>query len=116
MPHLGIAVATAVGGWMNAGLLWTALLRRGHFSSDARLLRSLPLIVLSSAIMGVVLYFGAQGLAPWLDTGQHIGIRAAALAALIGAGMVTYFAMAHLTGAFRLSDLKAAMGGSATQA
>ncbi len=116
MPHLGIAVATAVGGWMNAGLLWTALLRRGHFSSDARLLRSLPLIVLSSAIMGVVLYFGAQASAPWLDTGQHIGIRAAALAALIGAGMVTYFAMAHLTGAFRLSDLKAAIGGSATQA
>src|SRR5690606_6816936 len=28
LPHLGIAVATALGGWLNAGLLWTTLARR----------------------------------------------------------------------------------------
>ncbi|MCK5551112.1 MAG: murein biosynthesis integral membrane protein MurJ, partial [Hyphomicrobiaceae bacterium] len=30
MPHLGIAVATTLGGWLNAGLLFTTLLSRGH--------------------------------------------------------------------------------------
>ena len=37
MPHLGIAVATTLGGWLNAGLLLATLVRRGHFVADARL-------------------------------------------------------------------------------
>ena len=31
MPHLGIAVATTLGGWLNAGLLYATLVKRGHF-------------------------------------------------------------------------------------
>ena len=37
MPHLGIAVATTLGGWLNAGLLYATLVRRGDFVADARL-------------------------------------------------------------------------------
>ena len=55
MPHLGIAVATTLGGWLNAGLLWMGLRRAGHFAADARLLRALPMIVLSSIAMGAAL-------------------------------------------------------------
>ena len=45
MPHLGIAVATTLGGWLNAGLLYATLVRRGNFVADARLSRALPRIV-----------------------------------------------------------------------
>ena len=59
MPHLGIAVATTLGGWLNAGLLYATLVRRGNFVADARLERALPRIVLASIVMGVALWFAA---------------------------------------------------------
>ena len=31
MPQLGIAVATTLGGWLNAGLLWSTLAKRERF-------------------------------------------------------------------------------------
>lgn len=110
MPHLGIAVATTLGGWMNAGMLWRSLHRQGHFVLDARLRRTLPLIILSSVIMGVALLVGAVLLAPWLAPHHPFIIRAGALGALVGAGMAIYFLAAHFSGAFRLGALKAAMG------
>lgn len=109
MPHLGIAVATTLGAWMNAAMLWLGLKRLDHFALDARARRSLPLIVVSSIVMGAALLIGAWLLAPWLAAGQGILVRALALAALIAAGMTIYFLTAHLTGAFRLGALKGAM-------
>ncbi len=53
MPHLGIAVATTLGGWLNAGLLYGTLVQRGHFVADARLKRALWLILASSLVMGL---------------------------------------------------------------
>ena len=35
MPHLGIAVATTLGGFLNAGLLYATLAKRGFFVADA---------------------------------------------------------------------------------
>ena len=52
MPHLGIAVATTLGGWLNAVLLYRTLAKREHFTADARLRRTLPMILLSSADHG----------------------------------------------------------------
>ena len=60
MPHLGIAVATTLGGWLNAGLLYATLAKRGIFVADARLQRALPRIVLASVIMGAVLWLVAD--------------------------------------------------------
>ncbi len=110
MPHLGIAVATTLGGWMNAIMLWWGLRSQKHFTIDARLRKSLPLIVLSSVIMGAALLIGAQLLAAWLGPHHPFVIRAGALAVLIGAGLIVYFAATHLSGAFRLGAMKAAMG------
>ena len=65
MPHLGIAVATTLGGWLNAGLLYAVLVRRGAFVTDARLKRALPRIMLASLVMGAALWFTAVALEPW---------------------------------------------------
>ena len=107
-PHLGIAVATSVGGWLNAGLLYAALHRRGHFVADARLKHAVPMIVLASVAMGGFLYWGADWLAPWLG-GRFTLTQAAALAALIGAGTVVYFGIAAMTGALRVAGLRRAL-------
>lgn len=109
MPHLGIAVATTLGGWMNAAMLWLGLKRLEHFQLDARARKSLPLIVLSSLVMGGVLLIGATLLSGWLAASQPMLLRAGALGLLIAVGMSVYFAATHVTGAFRLGALKAAM-------
>ncbi len=110
MPHLGIAVATSIGGWINAALLWGALSRHRHFAADKRLKRNLPLILLASLVMGAVLIFGGAYLAPWFGSANAIGIRVAALAALVFSGALVFFAMTHATGAARLDSLAAALG------
>ncbi len=109
MPHLGIAVATTLGGWMNALLLWNGLVRHGHFEADARLRRALPRIVGSSLIMGAVLVALAQLLEPWLGGSSGILVRFSALVVLVGAGAVVYFAVAQATGAARLGQITGAL-------
>ncbi len=48
----GIATAEAAAGWINTSLLFLTLRRRGHFFIDGILLRRLPRLILSCAIMG----------------------------------------------------------------
>jgi putative peptidoglycan lipid II flippase len=98
-----------LGGWLNAWLLWAALVRNGHFAADDRLKRSLPLILVSSLGMGVALLVTAAYLAPWFGQANGLLIRAGALAALVGIGAASYFAIAHATGAARLDLLAAAI-------
>jgi putative peptidoglycan lipid II flippase len=109
MPHVGIALATSIAGWLNAALLWSALLRHGHFEADARLKRALAMILASSLAMGAVVGLLAGYLEPWFGAANGIVIQAGALGALIAAGAGVYFAIAHLTGAVRLGSLGAAL-------
>jgi putative peptidoglycan lipid II flippase len=90
MPHLGIAVATTLGGWLNAWLLARALVRQGHFVADARLLRSLPRILAAALLMGAMLWLGADLLQPLLASGRGLLVRAGALAGLVTLGLVSY--------------------------
>jgi putative peptidoglycan lipid II flippase len=108
MPHLGIAVATTIGGWLNAFLLWWALKRQGHFVADARLKHALPMIVVASLVMGAVLWILAWVFAQELASGSGVLFRTGTMAGLMAAGIIVYFAMAHVTGAARLGSLKAA--------
>jgi putative peptidoglycan lipid II flippase len=106
MPHLGIAVATTLGGWLNAGLLWTTLVRRGAFAPDQRLKRALPLIVLASLLMGLALWLVAGQLQPWFSGSQGVLVRLAALAALVASGLAVYAAAALGLGAVGLRQLR----------
>jgi putative peptidoglycan lipid II flippase len=99
--HVGIAVATSLSGWTNSLLLAFTLRRRGHFQFDAALKKRGPLILLASVAMGVALYFANRALAPYFDGGQNGPIQAAALAALVAAGVFAYAAAAQVTGAMR---------------
>jgi putative peptidoglycan lipid II flippase len=114
MPHLGIAIATAVGGWLNAGLLWRALRRRGQFVADARLRRALPMIVASSLAMGLALWLAAEPLGSYLQAGRPLWMRAGALGVLVGTGGAVYLAATLLTGALEPAMLRRAFRRGAT--
>ena len=108
MGHVGIALATALSGWLNAGLLATVLVRRRAIVVDARLARRLPRILVASAVMAGVLWPAAGLLAGALEGTQ--AARIASLAALVGAGAAIYGAMALLSGAASFADLRRLLG------
>ncbi|HEX2842203.1 murein biosynthesis integral membrane protein MurJ [Hyphomicrobium sp.] len=106
LPQLGIAVATTLGGWLNAGLLWSTLVRRGHFSLDARMGRAFAAILLSSVLMGVALVVAAHYLAPYFASDRGFTVHILALAALVGAGFLAYAVFVLLTGTINFRQLR----------
>lgn len=105
-PHVGIAIATAAGGWMNAIWLWRELSKSGYFATDARCRRALPLILLSSAAMGVALWIGAGQLSSHFAPGVGMTQRIAALAVLITGGALAYAIAVVGSGAIEVGQLK----------
>ena len=105
MPLLGFAAAawaTTLSGWMMVAQLWIGSRKMGPEAAlDDRFRQRFPRIVAASALMGLVLYLGAWGLQPLLEA--HLW-RFAALALLIGLGIVSYFGSGIAMGAFGLSD------------
>jgi putative peptidoglycan lipid II flippase len=106
LAHVGIAIATAVSGWVNAALLAGTLYRRGHFTPDVSLKRRLPLILLAAALMGAALLAAMWALAPMLDHGSF-AIRAMAVGILVLAGVLLFAVFCQLTGA---ADFRKAIG------
>jgi putative peptidoglycan lipid II flippase len=104
-PHYGIAIATAMAGWCNAVLLWGTLVKRGHYSADARLKRALPRILLASAAMGVVLWLGAWLVDPYFAEARPIWLRFSALAVLVATGIGVYAVLVQLMGAANLDKI-----------
>jgi putative peptidoglycan lipid II flippase len=98
MPQLGIAIATTLGGWLNAYLLWSTLSRQGAFVADARLKRNVPLIVLASIAMVIALMSASHVLAHYLLRGSGFLIEASALAIEIGVGLTVFTALVFGTG------------------
>jgi putative peptidoglycan lipid II flippase len=94
----GIAVASAVAGWVNALMLLGVLIRRGHWGRDAPLMKRIPRLVLSAAVMGAALYFAENWLAAQLASGSPLAIKATTLLALVAGGTLLYFVAAFATG------------------
>jgi len=105
--HVGIALATTLAAWLNAGLLAWLLARRGHLRVDARLRARAPRIVGAAAVMAAAVAAAAHGLEPWLTAGSAEG--AAALAAVVAVGLVVYAGVGTLLGAAAPAELKAAL-------
>ena len=104
LDHVGIALATALAAWMNAGLLGLILIRRDHLTLDARLRNRIPRLVLASAVLGGGLYGAAAYLQVWFTGGELE--RIAALVLLVAGGGVVFVGLAAVTGAVRLGDLR----------
>jgi putative peptidoglycan lipid II flippase len=103
--HVGIAMATAMSSWLNAGVMAFVLYKRGHFVFDERLKSRLPRTLLACFGMSVALYFAAAKLTPWLDGGVELE-RAFALVVLVIAGLASFCALALIGGAAEPGDVK----------
>lgn len=103
--HVGIAAATALAAWLNAGLLAWRLRQRRFLALDARCRRSMPRLFLASLAMGAGLWLGMTATAGWFALGLWAEI--AVLALLVGGGMGLYGALTLGLGALSLADLKA---------
>ncbi|MFT5486122.1 MAG: putative peptidoglycan lipid II flippase [Paracoccaceae bacterium] len=104
LQHVGIALATAVSAWINAGLLALLLVRRGNFVADARLRRAIPRTLLASAAMAGALWLAQDALFGFAE--EDAARAAVVLAVLVALGLVVFAAAAVGFGAARLSDIK----------
>ena len=102
---MGPPLATALSSTVNVVMLYLTLRKRGHFVVDAQLKRRLPRLATAALLMGAALFAFDWLLDPWLN-GTMVA-RYGALVALVGAGCAIYAVACFVTGAFRLSDLKA---------
>ncbi len=105
LPQLGIAIATSLGGWLNAWLLWSTLHQRKAFVADARLVRNLPWIALASIAMAGVL-IAATGLAePFINSSQGFVVKATALATLVAIGLAVFLVIIFGSGVLSAQQL-----------
>ena len=107
--YVGIAMATSIAAWTNAILLGLKLHQLNHFHFDARSRKRLPLIVLSSLFMAGVLLSTTWVLRGNFTEDSHFGHSIWGLVLVVGAGILSYFSIAQAIGAFKISELKAAM-------
>jgi putative peptidoglycan lipid II flippase len=101
----GIAIATALAGWVNVALLFGKLRQREGFAFDTLFRRRALGNVAASALMGAVVIALLGLLAPWFDPAYGLIVQAPALAILVGLGLLTYLGAAHLFGAAKFRDL-----------
>lgn len=100
----GLAIATSIAAWVNAGLLFFGLKSRGWYVPGPRLAGRLISVTLASAAMGAVLWYILQvpeqfvALVPYGKFMETI--------AFIACGGLAYAFAALLFGAIRLSDLR----------
>lgn len=93
---VGLALAGAVGAWVNIALLGGILARRGYFRLPARVVGRIARIGIASAIMGAALVGLMRVIAPWLD--GPIFDRLLAIGAIMAVSLVTYGAGTVLLG------------------
>ena len=104
--HVGLAVATSVAAWVNVFLLWRGL--NGFVTLTEKTVFKLGRTVLCCLLMGVVLFFAAQGLSAWFEGG--VVQRVLAMLLLVGCGVSSFGALAFFLRATSVEDLRAGFG------
>lgn len=104
LSHVGIAVATSLSAWVNAGLLGITLQKRGGFAADHRLRSAVIRIIVASLVMGAALIAAMHAAAGLFVPDVGLMVRITILGSLVVAGAGFYFGLTWLTGAFRPGD------------
>lgn len=88
----GIATASAIAGWVNASLLFTVLVRRGQWGSDAGLMKRAPRILIAAGLMAGAIHLAVSYMQPQFAPETPFYVQAIALALVVAGGMIFYFA------------------------
>ncbi len=97
-PHAGLALATALAGYINAGLLFYQLKKQAVFHTvSARLwLKDMGRIVLSVTVMGLLIFWLSPADTWWQAAG--LASKVGHLIALIVLALMTYFSLLFVMG------------------
>ncbi|MFN3229167.1 MAG: murein biosynthesis integral membrane protein MurJ [Asticcacaulis sp.] len=115
----GLAMATSAAAWLNVGLMVITLSRRGVWTLSSKATGRLLRLILAGGVMGVFC-FAAQMFRPALETmiaafALPGGLSLAGAAKEVGillscfAGAVLYAGLVPVTGAVRISEVRAAL-------
>lgn len=104
LAQVGIALASSLAGWLNAGLLAAVLLHRSQWMPDRRLISRFVRTLITGAGMGVVLWIAGLALKAPLSHPDLKGV--AALAGVCIAGALAYAGLAVALGVLNLADLR----------
>lgn len=104
----GIAMATAIAGWVQLGLLWMIARSMDALRFDDRLKHTLPRVIVSAGAMLAVLLGLMMVLRGWIAGDVH-HLRIMALGILVACGGGAYAGVTLLTGAIRFADIRAAL-------
>jgi putative peptidoglycan lipid II flippase len=107
LAQVGIALASSLSGWLNAGMLAIVLRRRDQWVPDERLISRSIRVVGATAGMGLVLWLALVWLAQPLAHANFLGVVAALSVCALGA--VVYAALGALVGVVKLSELRFVM-------
>ncbi|QQR68526.1 MAG: murein biosynthesis integral membrane protein MurJ [Alphaproteobacteria bacterium] len=106
LQHVGIALASSLAAWLNAGLLAHRVWGRGWLRPDARLRKNGVVLTAATFVMSGLVYGAACGARPFLLPSSGLLVQAAILTALLAAGGATYLLITWRAGAFSLADLR----------
>jgi putative peptidoglycan lipid II flippase len=101
-PHAGLALATSIAAYVNAGLLFRVLYRKRIFRPRPGWRKYLLQIGAAAAVMAGVLWWGAPALADW--AAWTAGKRGLVLLACVCTGSAVYF-LALRAGGLQISTL-----------
>jgi putative peptidoglycan lipid II flippase len=102
-PHTGLALASSVAAYINAGLLYRMLRRQQAYQPESGWLRVIVAVLIGCSAMGAVLIWQTGSLSHWEQAGAvSRGLRLTWLVAL-GAAVYT---IATLAGGLRLRHLE----------
>jgi putative peptidoglycan lipid II flippase len=96
LAHAGLALATSLAAYINAGVLYVQLRRRGWYAAGPGWTAYLIQVGTALLAMSVLLHLLVPARADWLDWSAQI--RAAQLCLWVGAGAGCFFGMAWLSG------------------
>lgn len=107
-PHAGLAAATSIAGFLNAGLLYRGLRRAGVMPHADALPKFVFRVAVACGVMAMLLIAFTPDLVHWLAISRLT--RTAWLAGAIGGAIAAYFATLFAVGLrpaeFRISSLK----------
>jgi putative peptidoglycan lipid II flippase len=94
---VGVAAASAIAAWLNAGFLYGVLVARRHYRVPGTLVLRIARQLVAAAAMGAALWFARDLLAAYYAAG--ILARLFALTVLVGSAGLVYFGVAYAIGA-----------------
>jgi len=95
-PHAGLALATSLSAFLNAGLLYRGLLRQGIIRVEAGWPGFLLRVIVATLVLAGLLYWGSGTVDVWLQ--GSLFDRITRLTLWVGVGVLVYFAVLGLLG------------------